>query len=58
MIGSIVTVEKAAELLKVPKGTIRLWIRKGKLKAAKLPNGEYRIQEKELERILEGGQTG
>ena len=43
MISNLLTVEEVATTLKVPETTIRKWLKDGKLKGVKLPNGDWRI---------------
>lgn len=45
--------KEAAELLNVSRQTIWVWIRKGKIKALKLPSGQYRIPDSEIVKILQ-----
>ena len=47
------TTKELAEILKYNEETIRVKIRKGKIKAVKI-GGEYRITEDEVERIKRG----
>lgn len=47
-----VSVGQAAEELGVTGATIRNWITKGYLRAARLPSGHHRIPEREVERLL------
>ena len=46
------TVEEAAKILKVRRETIRRYIKHGHLKAVTLPGGDYRLREKDLQRLL------
>jgi len=48
----LVTVEEAARILKVRRETIRRYIKSGHLKAVMLPGGDYRLHEKDIERLL------
>jgi len=48
-------VSEVAKILNVSRHTVLNWIRKGKMKAIRLPGGRYRIPESEVRRILEGG---
>lgn len=43
--------DEVAEILSVPKSTIRLWIRNGKLTALKLGRS-YRVRESDLQVFL------
>jgi putative resolvase len=45
---------EAAELLNVSRQTIWAWIKRGKIKAVKLPSGQYRIPDSEIVKILQG----
>jgi putative resolvase len=45
---------EAAELLNVSRQTIWTWIKRGKIRAVKLPSGQYRIPDSEIVRILQG----
>lgn len=48
----LVTVEEAAKILKVRRETIRRYIKKGHLKAVTLPGGDYRLRERDIQRLL------
>ena len=48
----VLTVAEVAELLKCRVETIRRWIIAGKLPAATLPGGEYRIREDDVQALL------
>jgi excisionase family DNA binding protein len=54
--GRFVTVNEAAERLRVHPQTVRLWLRQGKLKGRLIGGTKsgYRIPERELTRLLEG----
>ena len=52
MTEELVTVEEAAKILKVRRETIRRYIKKGHLKAVTLPGGDYRVREKDIQRLL------
>ena len=52
MTEELVTVEQAAKILKVRRETIRRYIKKGHLKAVTLPGGDYRLREKDLQKLL------
>ncbi len=45
---------EVAKLLGVDRHTVVEWIKKGKIRAIKLPSGRYRIPESEVRKILEG----
>ena len=52
MTEELVTVEQAAKILKVRRETIRRYIKKGHLKAVTLPGGDYRLREKDIQKLL------
>jgi len=52
MTEELVTVEEAAKILKVRRETIRRYIKHGHLKAVTLPGGDYRLYEKDIQRLL------
>ncbi len=52
----MLTVEEIAEDLRVSEGTVRRWIRQGKLPAFGL--GQYRIRRADYEKFLEKYRTG
>ena len=52
----VLTVEEIAEDLRVSEGTVRRWIRQGKLPAFGL--GQYRIRRADYEKFLEKYSTG
>jgi putative resolvase len=43
---------KAARLIGVSFRTLKRWIYSGEISAQKMPNGRYRIQESEINRIV------
>lgn len=43
---------EVAEILKVTPIAVAKWIREGKIKAVRLPGGQYRIPESELEKLI------
>lgn len=45
------TTEQVSEILKVNGDTVRRWIRDGRIKSVKLPNGCHRIPQSEIDRI-------
>jgi excisionase family DNA binding protein len=53
MTDELITVEEAANILKVRRETIRKYIKNGDLNAHSLPGGDYRIPESELKRLLD-----
>jgi excisionase family DNA binding protein len=52
----MLTVEEIAEDLRVSEGTVRRWIRQGKLPAFGL--GQYRIRRGDYEKFLDKYRTG
>lgn len=48
----LVTVEEAAKILKVRRETIRRYIKNGHLQALTLPGGDYRLRERDIQKIL------
>lgn len=46
------TVEEAARIFKVRRETIRRYIKNGHLKALILPGRDYRLREKDIQRLL------
>lgn len=48
----LLTVEQAAKLLQVRCETIRRYIKNGHLQALTLPGGDYRLREKDIQRLL------
>ena len=44
--------KEVAEMLSLKKLTIYRWIKAGKIKAVRLPNGRLRIAESELEKVV------
>lgn len=46
------TVKQAAQWLQVNEETVWRWIRKGKMKAVRLPSGRLRIEESEIRRMI------
>ncbi len=52
MTEELVTVEEAARILKVRRETIRRYIKKGYLKAVTLPGGDYRLRERDIQKLL------
>jgi excisionase family DNA binding protein len=52
-----VTTGRAARALGVTPNTVKSWIRRGKLRALRLPSGHYRVPIPELERLLEEGES-
>lgn len=51
----LLKVGEVARRLNVSRHTVLNWIKRGKIKAIRLPSGRYRIPESEVEKILEGG---
>ncbi len=52
MTEELLTVEEAAKILKVRRETIRRYIKNGHLKALILPGRDYRLREKDIQRLL------
>jgi excisionase family DNA binding protein len=52
------TVAEVAELLKLNQQTIRPWIDRGKLPAARLGERRVRIKRSDLEQLIQDGYTG
>jgi excisionase family DNA binding protein len=50
------TPEEAAARYKLKVGTVRKWLRQGKLKGFKVAGTLWRISEAELERFINGGE--
>ncbi|MFC1933458.1 helix-turn-helix domain-containing protein [Chloroflexota bacterium] len=48
----LLRVEDAAKILKVRRETIRRYIKNGYLRALTLPGGDYRIHEKDIQKLL------
>jgi excisionase family DNA binding protein len=48
---TLYTIEEVAQLVKVNQGSVRRWIRDGKLKTVKIV-GNVRITESELNRLM------
>ena len=40
--------------LDLTEQTVRKWIKQGRIKVVRLPNGDLRVSDKELDRLLEG----
>ena len=54
MTEELITVEEAARILKVRRETVRRYIKNGHLKALTLPGGDYRLREKDIQKLLSG----
>lgn len=52
MTEELVTIKEAAKILKVRRETIRRYIKHGHLKAVTLPGGDYRLHERDLQKLL------
>ena len=52
MTEELLTIKEAAKILKVRRETIRRYIKNGYLKAVTLPGGDYRLREKDIQRLL------
>ena len=48
----LLTLDEVAKELRISRRTLYLWIKQGRIKAIKLPNGKLRIESTELERVL------
>jgi len=48
----LLTLDEVAKELRIGKRTLYLWIKQDRIKAIKLPNGKFRIESSELERVL------
>ena len=48
----LIAVEEASKTLKVGRETIRRYIRSGHLRALTLPGGDYRLREKDIQKLL------
>jgi excisionase family DNA binding protein len=46
--------EQVAKLLNVAPGTVRNWVRLGRIRSVRLPGGQYRIPREEVEKLLQG----
>ena len=45
-------VAEVAELLSVTVNTVRAWLRTGKLRGVKLPGGDWRVRQEDLDAML------
>ena len=52
MTEGLITVQEASRILKVRRETIRRYIKNGHLKALTLPGGDYRLRERDIQRLL------
>ena len=50
----LLRVSEVAKILNVERHTVLNWIKKGKLRAIRLPGGRFRIPESEVKRIVSG----
>jgi excisionase family DNA binding protein len=50
----LLKVSEVARKLNVSRHTVLNWIKRGKIKAIRLPGGRYRIPESEVRKIIEG----
>ncbi len=48
----LITVEEASKILRVRRETIRRYIKNGHLKAVTLPGGDYRLRERDIQKLL------
>jgi excisionase family DNA binding protein len=55
--GPLLTARRVADLLGVSPETVLRWVRTGKLPALRLPSGQIRFREDEIDRWLEGRAT-
>ena len=46
------TVAEVAELLSVTVSTVRTWLTMGKLRGVKLPGGDWRVRQEDLDAML------
>lgn len=53
MVDKLLRPEDAAELLGVSRTAIYTWMKQGRIRAVKLPNGRYRIALSEIQRVVE-----
>lgn len=51
------TITEAADRLEVSSGTVRRWVREGRLRAITHPSGRRRIRPEDIETILSGETT-
>jgi excisionase family DNA binding protein len=58
MSGSLLTARHVADQLGLTPETILCWVRQGKLPAFRLPSGQIRFSEEDLERWLAERSTG
>ncbi|MGC8849571.1 MAG: helix-turn-helix domain-containing protein [Candidatus Bathyarchaeia archaeon] len=47
----LLTTKEVAEVFNVTRHAVAKWIREGRIRAVKLPGGQYRVPESEVERI-------
>jgi excisionase family DNA binding protein len=52
-ISYLLTLSEAADACRVTPGTIRRWVKTGKLDAVTLPGGTYRIRHEDLARLIQ-----
>jgi len=50
----VLTPKQVADIFKVSVQTVKNWCRSGKIKAIKIPSGEWRVVYKDCEEIIEG----
>jgi excisionase family DNA binding protein len=48
----LITVLEAAKILRVRRETVRRYIKNGHLKAVTLPGGDYRLRERDIQKLL------
>ncbi len=49
---TVLTIGEAAELVRVHRRTVLRWIEVGRLPAARLPGGEFRVRCADIEKLL------
>ena len=54
----LLRVSEAGALLRLSDGSVRHWLRMGYLREIKLPSGQRRIAQSQVEAILRGEQSG
>ena len=48
----VLTIKETAEIVRCSRRTVLRWIGSGRLPAARLPGGEYRVHRLDVERLL------
>lgn len=54
----LLTVNQAAQMLSAHPGTVRRWIREGRLAHVRLPGGGLRISTDTIETVVSGARAG